>query len=371
MAKCVFCNVELTAENSAKEHIIPNAIGGRLKSSDLDCVKCNSECGADCDDALARDLNPLANLLGIERDRGEPQPIDGVVGGKGVRLEVAGKPEFAKPELEVKKDGKKVEIKLAARSISEARKMIEGLARKYPIDVEAAMKQAQLKRTYLPDFVEFKFAHGGKDTFRAVTKMAYLFLKHKRPGQALDRETQIIEFIKGACDYKAVYFLPGERVVEPAAGQVLHSVVIKSFPVERLLVAFVELFSVFSFVIVLSEDCAEEVFEHYVYDVIERKEVASARFRIPNIDRKTLADFFDRMPSQAAAIETRFAEFLKIATDRRRKAATDEVMAKALERSLMRYPEGTTITKEMIDEFMAALEAEAGPLLAHLLGPRR
>lgn len=229
MSNCVFCHAELTAENSAKEHTIPNAIGGRLKSSDLDCVKCNSECGADCDDALARDLNPLANLLGIERDRGEPQPIDGVVGGKGVRLDAAGKPEFAKPELEVKEDGKKVEIKLAARSMSEARRMIEGLARKFPIDVEAAMKQAQFRQTYLPDFVEFKFAHGGKDTFRAVTKIAYLFLEHKRPGQALDRKAQIVEFIKGTCDYKSVYFLPGERVVQPAAGEVLHVVVITGY----------------------------------------------------------------------------------------------------------------------------------------------
>jgi hypothetical protein len=363
MSNCLFCNVELTSTNSAQEHIIPNAIGGRLKSSNLDCIKCNSEFGEDCDSALAKDMNPLANILGIDRERGEPQPIVGLMQGKKVSLDTDGKPEFGKPEHEVKKDGNNVQISIKARSMGEARKMLEGLARKYPINVDEAMKSAQVKQEYLPEPIAFNFAHGGEDTFRAVAKMAYLFLKHKRPGQSLDREVALIDSIKGTRENTSVSFLAGDRIVDPAPGQVLHSIVIKSYPAERLLVAYVELFSVFTFVVLLSEDCGEDVFEDYVFDPVERQELASARFRLPNLDRKTLTAMLDMLPSPAASIEMRVADFFKIANDRRQKAAFDAIIEKAMARTLKRYPEGTIITKEMIAEMSAAIAEEVAPLM--------
>ena len=363
MAKCVFCTVELTAENSAKEHIIPNAIGGRLKSSNLDCIKCNSEFGEDCDNALAKDMNPLANILGIERNRGEPQPIEGLMQGKKVRLDAEGKPEMAKPEHEVKSDGKTTNISVKARSMEEARRMIEGLARKHPINVDEAMKAARLQQEYLPEPIEFKFTHGGDDTFRAVAKIAYLFLRHKLPAQALDREAELIESIKGTRENRSVSYLPGDRIVEPAAGQVLHSIVIKSYPAERLLVAYVELFGVFTFIVLLSEDCGQDIFEHYVFDLIERQEIASARFRLPNIDCKTLTALIDKLPSPAASIETRVAEFFKIANERRQKTLFDGIIQKALARTLMRHPVGTTVTPEMMAEFTAAVMEELRPFM--------
>lgn len=369
MAKCVFCKVELTAENSAKEHIIPNAIGGRLKSSSLDCLKCNSEFGEDCDSALAKDMNPLATILGIERERGEPEPIAGVMQGKKVWLDAEGRPEMSKPEHEVKTDGKTTEIKVKARSMGEARRMIEGLARKHPINVDEAMKAARVQQEYLPEPIEFKFAHGGDDTFRAVAKIAFLFLRHKLPTLAIERETELIESIKGTRENRSVSFLSGDRIVDPAPGQVLHSIVIKSYPVERLLVAYVELFGVFTFVVLLSENCGQDIFEHYVFDLIERQEITSARFTTPNMERKKLIEVIDTLPSPAASIEPRVAEFFKIANERRHKALFDEIIRKAMSRTLMRYPEGTIITKEMIAEFSNAVAEEAAPLMARRRGP--
>lgn len=363
MAKCVFCKVELTAANSAKEHIIPNAIGGRLKSSNLDCLKCNSEFGEDCDRALAKDMNPLANILGIERDRGEPQPIEGLMQGKKVRLDAEGKPEMAEPAHEVKTDGNTTKISVKARSMDEARRMIEGLARKHPINVDEAMKAARLQQEYLPEPIEFMFSHGGDATFRAVAKIAYLFLRHKLPALAIDRETDLIESIKGTRENRLVSFLPGDRIVEPVPGQVLHSIVIKSYPAERLLVAYVELFGVFTFVVLLSEDCDQDIFEYYVFDLIEREGVVSARFRLPNMDRKTLTAMIDTLPSPAASIQTRVAEFFKIANERRHKALFDEIIQKALDRTLMRYPVGTTVTPEMMAEYSAAVMEELRPFM--------
>lgn len=370
MAKCVFCKTDLTAENSAKEHIIPNAIGGRLKSKMLDCLPCNNKCGETCDGALAESMNPLSNLLGIEREDGEPPAIVGTMNGKGVRLDVAGKPEFTKPEHELKKDGDTVEISIKARSTREMRKMLEGYARKYPINVADVMKGATLRQEYLPEMVQFNFSAGGPDTLRSVTKTAFLFLRHKCPTLALDREPEIIEFIKGLRDYKSAYFLPGDRIVAPAREQVLHSIVIKSYPTERLLVAFVEYFSVFTFVILLSENCDEEVSEHYVFDPVERKELVSAPISLPPLTRTSLSELFEKLPSQAAPIRQRLSEFLTFATGRRRKAALEEKLATAMDKTLGRLKEGDTITEQAWNEFIAALGEEAGPLIAHLLSQR-
>lgn len=368
MAKCVFCNVELTAENSSDEHILPNSIGGRLRSKELDCVACNSEFGEDCDSALAKDMNPLAHILGIERDRGEPQPIEGLMQGKKVRRDVSGKSVFAKPEHEVTKDGKSVQIRIKARDTDEVRKMLEGHTRKHPIDVEAVMKTVQVQEEYAP--IEFKFTHGGFPTFRAVAKMAYLFLKHKRPNQTLDRASVLIESIKGAREDRSVSYLPGDLVVTPAPGQVLHSIVIKSYPTERLLVAYVELFSMFTFVVLLSEDCGEEVFEQYVFDPIERQEVASPHFQLPNIARKALNELIETLPSPAASMGPRATAFFKVANERRTKLVIDGIINRAFARTIERYPVGTPITPEMMAEVEAAIVEEATPFMRRPEDPR-
>ena len=39
MKECYICCEELTKDNDSVEHIIPNAIGGKLKSKELICKK--------------------------------------------------------------------------------------------------------------------------------------------------------------------------------------------------------------------------------------------------------------------------------------------------------------------------------------------
>lgn len=45
MSKCYLCGKLLNEANSSVEHIIPNAIGGHLKSKNLLCKDCNSNTG--------------------------------------------------------------------------------------------------------------------------------------------------------------------------------------------------------------------------------------------------------------------------------------------------------------------------------------
>lgn len=75
MKECYICCEELTKDNDSVEHIIPNAIGGKLKSKELICKKCNSKLGRSTDNELAKQLEFFTNFLNINRERGKPNDI--------------------------------------------------------------------------------------------------------------------------------------------------------------------------------------------------------------------------------------------------------------------------------------------------------
>ena len=57
---CALCDIIITNENDTKEHIVPNAIGGRKKIKGFICRACNSTSGDSWDKELAKQLNPLS-----------------------------------------------------------------------------------------------------------------------------------------------------------------------------------------------------------------------------------------------------------------------------------------------------------------------
>ncbi len=68
--KCAICNHEIPNNDNNKEHIIPNAIGGRKKLSKFICQKCNNDCGANWDSILTRELSFFSLAFHITRERG-------------------------------------------------------------------------------------------------------------------------------------------------------------------------------------------------------------------------------------------------------------------------------------------------------------
>ena len=69
MKKCYCCNVNLINSNKSEEHIIPNVFGGKLKSKDILCKKCNELLGLDIDKNLCNSFEFLNILLNPKRER--------------------------------------------------------------------------------------------------------------------------------------------------------------------------------------------------------------------------------------------------------------------------------------------------------------
>lgn len=67
MKKCYFCGKDLNNQNLKPEHIIPNAVGGRLTSKNILCNDCNNKL-SDLDQSLANSVYLLTNLLNPKRD---------------------------------------------------------------------------------------------------------------------------------------------------------------------------------------------------------------------------------------------------------------------------------------------------------------
>lgn len=66
---CAICNEEITEKNRSIEHIIPNAIGGILKSDKLFCKSCNSNFGSKLDAAFVKKFSFINASVDIRRDR--------------------------------------------------------------------------------------------------------------------------------------------------------------------------------------------------------------------------------------------------------------------------------------------------------------
>ena len=68
---CFLCGCEITNRNDSEEHVIPQAIGGKLSVWGFVCKSCNDRTGRKWDSVLTQQLNPLSLFFGIVRERGE------------------------------------------------------------------------------------------------------------------------------------------------------------------------------------------------------------------------------------------------------------------------------------------------------------
>lgn len=147
--KCALCDHTLTAKNKTKEHIIPNAIGGRKKTTGFICNDCNNKLGENWDSELARQLNWFSLAVGISRERGEP-PKQIVQTIEGDRYWLLNDGSFTPEKSSYSEEdiGGKIKIDLTAKTIEEAKQRIKGIARKYPkFDVEKAFSELEVKPT--------------------------------------------------------------------------------------------------------------------------------------------------------------------------------------------------------------------------------
>ena len=277
MFYCYICGCLLDNNNRTEEHIIPNALGGRLKSKNLICKQCNSAFGVIIDSELAKQFNFVANMLNIKRDRGAPQPFDAVDCRDGTvySLEPGGVPVLKYPVIKKQLKENTVRFSIRAGNAKQWHSVAKGLKRNYPeIDENKIFAGCKIERKYLDNEITFKAELGGSEVFRSLCKSAVSFYLYNNG--VLANVSHLIPYITGQIDdkriVKPVYF--EQDPIPQKDSEVLHSIIIKGDSREKLLYAYIELFDFYKVLVLLNENYSDDSVEFsYFFDVISRKEV--------------------------------------------------------------------------------------------------
>jgi len=253
--RCVLCDCEIDANTDSLEHVIPNSIGGRLKVRGFICVGCNNRTGETWDAVLAGQLNFFCHFFGVVRERGEPSPqrIETTAGEK-LLMQPGGGFKMQDPILQVTPTPAGKQIAIKARNRREARIMIEGLARKYPnqIDVAAELAKATEAHTYPEGVMHHSPDFGGVSGGRSVVKTATAFAFHC--GVSIDQCDLALAYLRDEAAEPAFgYYYEQDLVKGRPADVPIHCVAVVGDPETGMLLGYVEYFGIHRVVVCFSQ----------------------------------------------------------------------------------------------------------------------
>jgi hypothetical protein len=280
-SRCYCCNEIITAAKTAVEHIIPNALGGKLKNPSLLCSVCNNKLGREVDAPFAKQMGFVVNRLGIQREKGGPPPIKARFVGTGDPVHLSSDGTAFAPRTRITKVGGGFTVECHQRNLRRAQKTLK---RRVPnvhfTQVEPVEYDAEFR-------LETDF--GGEACYRAITKMALNYFLHL--GGSSNSLHEAISFIKsgGQNAFVLLYYPTWDVLPQRATNQLAHVLAIKGDPIQKLLCGYVELFSAFRFLVKLSDSYdGDYVSDSYCFDLRHRREVKT-EVRLYQ-SRSTIAD---------------------------------------------------------------------------------
>lgn len=243
LSRCALCDASLTPANDSSEHVILNAIGGRLEIPGFICKPCNDRTGQTWDAALAGQLNGFCLLFSITRDRGEPPSmVISTTAGEELVMRHRGGMTAAKPTLRRTQTNQGLRLELSVRTMAEARKMLTGLKRKHPeIDVEAVIAQAQVTRSYPDGALKQDFMVGGEGAGRSLVKSSLALAAHA--GVSMDSCGDALDYLRRpGAEPPFGWYYQDDLIAARPLGAPLHCVSIRADPATGLVLGYVEFF---------------------------------------------------------------------------------------------------------------------------------
>lgn len=239
---CAFCRTPLTKSNRTKEHIIPNAIGGRKKVINFICRSCNSKTGEKWDAELINQLRPFCTMLDISRARGHNQPFPvETVSGRTLTWNPDGSLTIRRPVFEQRSVDDKKYVTMQARSMTEFRIMLSDLKRTHPeLDVEKLMSQASASQEYLQEPIQMSHTFAGTLAGRSIIKSC-LALAHEA-GLSIDDCENAKSYLLSNGEACFGYYNESDPVVNRPANTLLHCVYVCADPESGLVLAYIEYF---------------------------------------------------------------------------------------------------------------------------------
>ena len=271
--ECALCKTPLTDDNVSKEHIFPNAIGGRRTVKWFVCTPCNNSTGQDWDSKLAQHLKPLCTMLGVRRSRGANQSFDVErIDGTKLKYHPDGSMSYTTPTCEINESDDSTKVNITARTMKELGKKIPGIVRKHPqLSREKLLQRATNVKEPRPIFkVELEF--GGKRAGKSVIKTCLAMLYSCGLNINLCEHAQ--SYLCGDGDPCFGYFNERDLVKNRPSHIFPHCIWIRGDSLQRQLIAYVEYFGYQRIVACLSSTYSGEEFScGYAIDPVTGKEL--------------------------------------------------------------------------------------------------
>lgn len=367
--KCALCSNILSSANQSKEHIIPNAIGGRKKTGGFVCIDCNNRCGQTWDAELAKQLNWFCLAVGVRRERGSvPKQIVQTVGGDRYWLLSDGS---LHPESSHSTEllGDQVTIKMTAKTLEEARQRLKGVVRKYPkFDVAKALEEAEIKTTYLDSPILISHSWGGPDAGRSVVKTALAFASEcgVSPAQC-EKARECLQPDSKAMPFG--FFYLSDLVQSRPESEIFHCVSLHGDPKKKRLWSYIEYFGLCRVVVLLSDVyVGPHRYETYALNPRNGEPIAvKVATEIPD-EQFSLAiqgDGFDQEIYEAA-MNYAFPIIIDISWRRARGNVVREGVQHAVRKLGIKV--GQDIPRERAAEFSSLMMEKISPFIDHLFG---
>jgi hypothetical protein len=346
MLTCYICSCVITKNNTYKEHIILNALGGRLVSPSIICQLCAPQFDA-IDTALAEQFNFVGLMLDIKRDRGKNPPIKGTVieTGDVISLDAGGKPVLIKPIIKENLDNGGISI--TARDKKEMRKIITGLTRKYSFneEIEAILNKSNKSEEYFDKPVNIHITLGKEEGFRAICKMIVSF--YMQNGGNRQQILHLLPYIMQGTQEKFVWYYYADEVInaESASFEVVHRLFVKASSNEKLMYGYVELYSTFKFLILMSDDYSGEDFRHcYCFDILNQSQVEPS-FNM-NLPRNTVLDVVKFRKPNLDKIQYVLQKLLTFIDNKQINDCISNIVQKNIDMAFESLPEGAVPSDE-------------------------
>ncbi len=349
---CYSCEIELSQSNKSIEHIFINAIGGRLKSNQLLCKKCNNDLGNLLDSELAKQCNHLMNFLLLDREKGSFQPIVGKT-NDGEEFILDGAEIKSKSNFSIEKNGENVNVSFNGSEEKELKKYFTQLSKKYPqVNVEEILEKANHSKYYLNEPINVNLNIGGKIAMRAIAKIAVNF--YLLNGGKRNHVEHIINYIKngGSTGFVQYYYGVKNNYLKVSDNNIYHY--INLVGKEGNLYCYLELFGTLKFIIILSDNYLGDNLDfEYAYNLISKEEV-NIGLKL-NLSKEHLNEAIKGKFVQIENIQENLSEIMKIGHKRQSSKHLSKLIHEATQNTLGKYKEGTPITEDMANEFINEL----------------
>lgn len=254
---CALCDRSFGSPGvlNSREHIIPNSIGGQKEVPGIICKDCNDRTGAEWDSALAEQLSLVAVLANVKRDRKQQPSFEALtLSGKPIRIHADGHLSLPRTALmETVKDGR-VKVTGNAPTMRDAVRLFKGLKRKYPkFNMESALEDLRVERSYISEPIGGPIHIHGDASGRSIVKSAYVLALHAGidPGRCVQARNYLKGSNESACWW---FYYDRDLIGVRPQGHIFHCVAVQGNSGTGQLVGYVEYFSAYRMLVLLSSE---------------------------------------------------------------------------------------------------------------------